>query len=372
MICEERLTINDLRFTRTLNSKGVRPNAPTIKPKPNQNQKPMRTTINSLRALALAMTIGATATAQTIADFENLQLQPESFWNGSDGGTGFASGHAFFPTSYHTEWDFWQSGFAYSNVTDNTTAGFMNLYGVITGSGYDGSANFAVAQNNSIVRLNGPAESVQGLYVTNSTYVALSMAEGDDFAKQFGSPLNAAGEEDGTNGEDWFLLTVVGFLDGEQTTESVEFYLADFRFEDDADDYILTDWQWVDLSPLGLVDSIRFSLSSSDVGTWGMNTPAFFCIDNLTTQDADPTSIADANAGVSFSVFPNPTADVVTVRGIAQQNVRVMDMQGRTLMTQGPSAADMATFDLSALPSGIYLMEVWGQDSREVSRLVKL
>lgn len=331
----------------------------------------MKTTYRTFRALALAVTIGATAHAQTVADLENLELAPESFWNGSDGGEGFSSGNAYFPTSYHMEWDFWQSGFAYSNVTDNTTAGFANLYGVSAGSGYNGSANFAVGQNNAIVRLTGAAESVQGFYVTNSTYAALSMANGDDFAKQFGSPLNAAGEEDGTNGEDWFLMTVDGFKDGAQTQESVEFYLADFRFEDDADDYILTEWAWVDLTALGEVDSIRLSLSSSDVGAFGMNTPAFYCIDNLITIDADPTSIANIQNGDTFSIFPNPTIGETVIRGIEGRNVRIMDIQGRTVATRGAGVANMMTFDLSSLTSGMYLVEVWNADGREVSRLVK-
>ena len=37
----------------------------------------------------------------------------------------------------------------------------------------------------------------------------------------------------------------------------------------------------MDLGSLGRVDSLMFALESTDVGEWGMNTPAFFCIDNL-------------------------------------------------------------------------------------------
>ena len=59
------------------------------------------------------------------------------------------------------------------------------------------------------------------------------------------------------------------------------FYLADYRSTDSAHDYIVDDWTWVDLSGLGTVDRIEFTLSSSDVGSFGMNTPAYFAMDCL-------------------------------------------------------------------------------------------
>ncbi|MEZ4953573.1 MAG: DUF4465 domain-containing protein [Saprospiraceae bacterium] len=39
---------------------------------------------------------------------------------------------------------------------------------------------------------------------------------------------------------------------------------------------------------LGHVDSL-FTLSSSDAGVFGMNTPAYFCLDNLTLGIAENT-----------------------------------------------------------------------------------
>ena len=61
----------------------------------------------------------------------------------------------------------------------------------------------------------------------------------------------------------------------------MDFYLADFRFADNALDYVVDSWTWVDLSSLGVVSSLSFSLASSDVGQFGMNTPAYFAMDNL-------------------------------------------------------------------------------------------
>ncbi len=210
------------------------------------------------------------------ATMDDLELAPESYWNGSDGSGGFRSGPAFFYNSYNSDWFFW-SGWSYSNISDNTTAGWTNQYSAITGEGVhpEDGPNYAVSYaspSSSVVFASSQAEEVRGCYVTNATYTALSMKHGDSFSKKFGG-------EDGTE-EDWFMLTITGYAGGEPTG-TADHYLADYRFEDPADDYIVDTWQWVDLLSLGKVDSLVFSLSSSDMGEWGMNTPAYFALDEL-------------------------------------------------------------------------------------------
>ena len=46
----------------------------------------------------------------------------------------------------------------------------------------------------------------------------------------------------------------------------------------------MTEWTLVDLTALGEVDNIQLSMSSSDTGDYGMNTPAFIAIDDFTYQ----------------------------------------------------------------------------------------
>ncbi|QZT38126.1 DUF4465 domain-containing protein [Halosquirtibacter xylanolyticus] len=99
------------------------------------------------------------------------------------------------------------------------------------------------------------------------------MEEGDSFAKKFGG-------DQGTD-PDWFLLTAEGVDEKGDLISTTSFYLADFRFKDDTKDYIVKDWQWFDLTSLGEVAKVRFKVTSSDVGGYGMNTPAYFCIDNI-------------------------------------------------------------------------------------------
>ncbi len=80
---------------------------------------------------------------------------------------------------------------------------------------------------------------------------------------------------------DWFKLKIKGKdKAGGNDTQAVEFYLADFR---NGKSELLNQWKWVDLMGLGEVKSVHFELSSTDNGDWGgMNTPSYFCIDDIT------------------------------------------------------------------------------------------
>ena len=64
---------------------------------------------------------------------------------------------------------------------------------------------------------------------------------------------------------DWLKLVVRGYLDGRETG-SVEYYLADFRSEDNdgtEPDSLLTRWKNLPLTALGQVDNIDFELEAS-------------------------------------------------------------------------------------------------------------
>jgi hypothetical protein len=213
--------------------------------------------------------------AQT-ADFQDLPLAPDSFYNGADASGGFTTRGMHFANSYNTTFGSW-SGFAYSNKTDTTTPGFTNQYSAIAGSGAGGSSTYGVSytgSNDAVVTL--PAgRTVASASITNTTYAYLSMRDGDGFAKKFGG---ASG-----NDPDFFKLTITGLDEANVALGTVDFYLADFRFADNASDYLLSGWTAVDLSALSAARKLSFELTSSDNGTFGMNTPAYFAIDDLVT-----------------------------------------------------------------------------------------
>jgi Domain of unknown function (DUF4465) len=234
-----------------------------------------------------------------LVTFETVTLPGTGYWNGSDASGGITVDGVTFNNSYSATYGSW-SGFAVSNRTDVTTPGFGNQYSAFTGGGMGGSANYAVGYYStfdpdttflsfaSLTNLAG-----KGAYLSNTTYGALDMLSGGSFgSKKFGG---ASGDD-----PDWFKLTLAGFA-GVNATGTVDFYLADFRSTDKSKDYIVSDWRFVDLSALGSVDRIKFTMSSSDNGDFGMNTPSYFAIDNVLAVP-EPSSLMAALAGLGLLV----------------------------------------------------------------------
>ncbi len=248
----------------------------------------------------------------SVVDFEDLTLANENYWNGSDGSGRFNSGMMVFENEYTAAWGSW-SKWAYSNTSDTTTPGDVNQYSAITGLGMDATSgkSYAVSYAPTVVSTifnDNSTHYIEGFYVTNSTYATLSMEQGDSWTKKFGGA-------DG-NDPDYYKLIISGWAKGVETA-TVEFYLADFRFADNSKDYIIKTWQWVDLSSLGKVDDIQFSLESSDEDpTWGMNNPAYFCADNFyITPDQAPevdNAIADVIEKVNVSQITIDLSNVFT------------------------------------------------------------
>lgn len=242
-------------------------------------------------ALALALAAPALARADFVIDFEDQGLAEGEFDNGSDGAGGFVSRGVLFENSFT---DFgggfsgW-TGFSASAVRDTTTAGYGNQYaaydlgGSVAGSGAGDSIGYGVFFDGA-ERMVLPFEAtVASAWLTNGTYPALSMLSGDGFAKKFGGP---SGDD-----PDWFLLTITGYDALGGVTGQVDFDLADFAFVDPALDYVVDAWTLVDLSSLGPVKSLGFSFSGSDVGTFGLNTPAYVAIDDVTVVPEPGTAL---------------------------------------------------------------------------------
>jgi hypothetical protein len=298
--------------------------------------------------------------AQTVSNFDSLALMENSYWNGSEKplGTTFVSGNAIFPNFYDTAFGgFWASGWAYSNKKDSSTAGFGNIYSAISAEGYNSSKIYAIGAQGSKIYLNSQAigKVVSGFYITNSTYAALSMRNGDNFAKKFGGSSG--------NDEDWFKLTLKKWHGGILSSDSVDFYLADFRFSDNSKDYIVRNWQWVDLSALGNVDSLQFQLSSSDVGTYGMNTPAFFCIDNFTTSDSY-SDIFERKIEYSAKIFPNPVSDYLYIefKDYTDKKLKIVvsDIAGRMVLHLMCESMDSIKIPVRQLDSGTFFITILG------------
>jgi len=294
-----------------------------------------------------------------VSTFDDLLLDPESYWNGSDLSGGFVSGGGYFENTYNAEWQYWK-GFAYSNTTNITSADYSNQYSANTGGGFDGSGTYGVSyvENFSQVDFGAPA-ALSGVYVTNSALATLVMQTGNEYAKKFGGETGAD--------PDWFKLTISGFDSNLVSTGSVEFMLADYRFEESSLDYIVNQWTWVDLSSLGGVISLSFSLTSSDTGEWGMNTPAYFCIDNLVGEIIE--SVESFN-GCAVKISPNPFSDFVHIEAQNLQTIEIYNTLGSRIYLKS-KCGNRERIDLKEFGSGIYFVKIQANNQFITKQIVK-
>jgi hypothetical protein len=321
--------------------------------------------------LATAFLICINLSAQTFystATFEDVTLNSiDTFDNGSAGNGAFYSDLIVFSNFYDDAWGSW-SGFSISNMTDNTTPGWENQYSAYTGSGFN-STNYAVYYpSGSIFSTISDTDLIfDSLKLTNTAYAAISMRDGDAFAKQFGSIYAADGLTlDGTNGEDFFRVWVIGseYTGGQK--DSVEVYLADYRFSDNTQDYILDAWLNVDLSNFSFpVRSIEFRLASSDNGTFGMNTPSYFAIDNV---DFHWSGVGISEPELSMNVYPNPFNEELVVKG---ENgwLELRDLNGKLVRSQ--ELIGTTLIETADLPNGLYFLQLTNDRGTALQKVIK-
>lgn len=222
------------------------------------------------------------------ATFDDNYLPDESFFNGDNdddtwysGSYAFAVGNAIWPGSTTSFW----YDYALSNQTADTYAGLNDQYHSVTGGGRE-SDNFVIAypQGGTItVTHDAAGDVIPGFYITNTAYAYNALVGNVDYARAMRQG-------------DWFKVTV---KDVDNADNSLDFYLSDFRSDNEADHYNLNTWEWVDLTPLGNVKGVTFTLSGTDVGKYGFNTPAYFAMDDFggVPDMADETFVVKAKAG---------------------------------------------------------------------------
>jgi hypothetical protein len=314
---------------------------------------------------ALLVAISTQAQFQTI-DFEEFTLPSvDTFYNGADGAGQFISQDVVFNNVYEEfSWGASWSGFAYSNMTDNTTAGFSNQYSSFAGEGANGSENYAIYYAHDTLEFPGIGAEFGNVAITNTSYAGISMRDGDMFAKEFGSPNNAAGEPDGTNGEDFFYVTFRAWDEDWNYLDSVDIYLADFTSSDANDHYILEAWENFDLSALNGAKYLTFDFKSSDMGEFGINTPVYFAMDNLEFSE-----IITATDGfdLALGVYPNPTFNMLNVKG-ENGHLTLLDNAGRTVW-QGRHN-QLTSIEVYSLPKGIYFIHLRNKNGSATQKVV--
>ena len=200
-----------------------------------------------------------------IATFEDVTIgAPESVLHLSETGAIKSGSFSFMQeVADYGDWGVYYFGNLPSNKSDNVFVSYLDAEKSASGGAYEGT-NFnvwTVSYSGTDGITLEEAAVVPGFFINNSAYAVNSMCNGDGYAKKFGKG-------------DWFKLTIDATLNGMGIDTEVIVDLA-------SNGEYIDQWTYVDLSQFGPIDAIKFTLTSSDNGDSGMNTPAYFCMDNF-------------------------------------------------------------------------------------------
>ncbi|MDE6771848.1 MAG: DUF4465 domain-containing protein [Muribaculaceae bacterium] len=179
---------------------------------------------------------------------------------------------------------------------------------------------------------DGKAYQAVGVYVNLNSYPYYSIECGDGYARAF------------TNG-DKYTLTIHG-VSTDETEKSIDVTLAEYS---NGNLTINRGWKYVDLSSLGVVNEIYFTMDSTDSGDYGMNTPAYFCLDKLMVSpvgESEVMSVGGDSAGIVYDKGTNMVR--LPNAGFAM----VFDMEGRKVLS-----AEGETFSVASLSAGVYVVK---------------
>lgn len=256
-----------------------------------------------------------------LINFEDVNLNGAQYYNGADEAGLFAASGYSFMNYYDKTYNSWY-GFAVSATTgtDYTGWGTPSEFNSCVGGGME-SKQFAVGYYSEYSYTNegqGPAIFAEKafkpeyVYVTNAAYSYKTMLNGDSYAKKF-------------DATDYLLLKIIGRTNEGKETGHVDFYLA-------KDGKIVNEWTKVDLTPLGAVDYVDFSMDSSDKGAYGINTPTYFCLDNMKSEltNDTPSGIDNIETDVeNVTVVAIYTIDGIKVDRI-QPGINILKMSDGT------------------------------------------
>lgn len=187
---------------------------------------------------------------------------------------------------------------------------------------------------------DGEAHEAIGCYVNLTTWAYYTILFGDAMCRQF------------TEG-DKFTLTIHG-VHADETESKLDVDLASYtggRLT------AATGWTYVDLNPLGAVNELYFTMSSTDSGAYGMNTPGYFCLDKLQVKGAS-TSAASVSAPKSL-VYDAAGNRVMAAAG---QFVALYNAAGQLV-----ASSDNGQLSLQNLDPAVYIARS-GAESLKVMR----
>lgn len=176
---------------------------------------------------------------------------------------------------------------------------------------------------------DGLAHEVIGCYVNLNTYCYYTTLLGDNYCRPF------------TNGDN-YTLTIHGIADdNSEKTLDVKLVCAENGMYTGS-----TGWSYVDLTPLGSVNELYFTVDSTDKGAWGMNTPGYFCLDKIMAKKQATTSVSRL-AETNSLRFDRQTK---TITAANETFIGVYNAAGNLVKSQQAS-----TLKLDDLQHGVYV-----------------
>lgn len=327
---------------------------------------------------AFAFNSNAQSPVAITFDEPTFTLTPNSYYKNTVTND-WSSGVAKFRYSWNSSFGgFWESGTAYTNKKDTVDGTFSNLYGCIANGAANGN-NYATVQDGAIITFSNNATQVSGFFITNTTYAWKTIKNGNSFSRKFGDTTGTFSSGFYAQGgyPDYFKLVVFGYKGGIKKADSVQYYLADYRFNGSINDYVVKNWQYLNCTTIGVVDSLVFKLRSSDNGSFGMNTPGFFSMDNFTTVNT--VGINELENVSNSVVFPNPATNNVNIEFEAKNEtvlkINILDLTGKIVFEstfQSILGSNSVELKMDELEAGLYFIEMSDSNSSKRIKIVKL
>lgn len=170
-----------------------------------------------------------------------------------------------------------------------------------------------------------------GVYVNLNSYTFYTLMTGDSFCRSF-------------NNGDKLTLYIHG-VGADDSDKVVEFNLA---YVENGMLCASRGWTYVDLSSLGAVNEIWFTMSSTDKGAYGDNTPLYFCLDKLMVRAAKSGSVATVENDCTIRY--DRQSETVYIAG--SEFTAVYNAMGQLVKSSMESS-----FRIDDLDSGVYIVK---------------
>lgn len=256
------------------------------------------------------------------------------------------------------------SGFEISNATDETFIDYSTPLAVQPLEGANGTAHYAVAfvlidfmgdDPTATIPVAATFENIpedytlDHFYVTNQTIAYNYMTSGYN------------------SNNEYYMDLVIRAYNEEDFIDSVVVSLGDFR---DGNDFVMEDWTLVDVSHLEGITSLTFDLESNDAGEWGINTPMYFGLDEITfveVEEDDNGISVDEITQNALRIYPNPAKDVIYFSETVE-NFSLINSIGQVVIT----TEQTKQINVSELATGVYYMLFTMQNGQVVKQAIQV